>query len=200
MHRSLGAEQPVSKRLAPPADVSDEKRRGQPEPRHAFDLFGVQDAAVLDAMAVILARRRFERGLIRVDRGVDRGVAVGVHPDLPAAAVTAIDGGRELFDGEVQLASRGRIQVGLALVAGAGLIRSVAPRLHAGDSEVVGAPSGHDSRTFPGVEVVGGQHSPIPNGGVLVDRGRQQVEVRRASDPDATVVQHGCPDTRRVVE
>jgi hypothetical protein len=96
--RALGSQDLVAEREAPAANVARQEGRRQPERPHLRDLIVVQDGAVLDAVAMIVARRLLQDRLVGGDRGVDRGVAAGIAADLPSGAVRAPDDRRQLLE------------------------------------------------------------------------------------------------------
>ncbi len=70
--RPFGAQQSVTERAAPLADVADPKRWEEAERDHPGDLVVVSDAAVFDAVTVIGPGMRIECCLLRVEYHVGR--------------------------------------------------------------------------------------------------------------------------------
>src|SRR5262245_49159036 len=80
--RSLRAEDAVAEGLAPPPYVPNQKRGGESQLTHLGKMLGVHDAAMLDTVPVVYAGGLAQYRLIGFERGVDSGIAVGVHSHL----------------------------------------------------------------------------------------------------------------------
>ena len=151
---AFGAEDLVAIGGAVEAHMVHQETRLHVEFLHAQNLVGARHRRVLDAVDAIVGRARVGR-LDRVERNVDRVIAVAMDLHRQAEGLHFGDHLFHLGGVEVRRTLGGRVQIGLGLRPGLGLVGAVADDLDAIEREQGIA----DGRAFPETEAAPGRQA-----------------------------------------